>query len=227
MSGQPFAQLLWTDFPEAEQAAFHEWYNREHIADRVLRVPGFLQARRFGALQGSPAFATLYEVAERGVFDHPLYQAMRQQPDPTSSRFIPLFANTLRVMGTALVDAGVAEGPAMLLAGFDARPDADPRAWAAQRLPRLVAEPGMLRARLYRTDDALAEERLRLTRDTVRDRLRPPDRYPAWALVVEAMADAPIAAAAAALRPEVEAMSREIVGWAVGRQLFRLAPPRV
>lgn len=220
------AQLLWTDFPADEQAAFHEWYNREHIADRVLHVPGFIQARRFAALRGGPAFAAFYEVEHGDVFNHPHYQALRQKPDPTSSRFIPRFANTLRIMGSAVVDAGVAEGPAMLLAGFDEKPGADPAAWAGDRLPALVARPGMLRARLYRTDAALQEQRLALTRNTVRDALRPPDRYPTWALVLEGMADAAIAGIEADLRTEVEAQSRAIAGWAIGRQLFRLAAPR-
>ena len=39
--------------PDREKA-FNEWYNREHAPDRVLGIPGFIQVRRFVAVEGAP-----------------------------------------------------------------------------------------------------------------------------------------------------------------------------
>lgn len=39
--------IVWTDIPAEIEADFNEWYNREHLPDRVLRMPGFLRGRRY------------------------------------------------------------------------------------------------------------------------------------------------------------------------------------
>lgn len=38
------------------------WYQEEHI-DLLLKVPGFLQARRFRAIEGSPKYLAIYDLA--------------------------------------------------------------------------------------------------------------------------------------------------------------------
>ena len=50
----PTALLIWADIPAEHEAGFNEWYNPEHAPDRVLGIPGFIQARRFVALDGAP-----------------------------------------------------------------------------------------------------------------------------------------------------------------------------
>jgi hypothetical protein len=51
--------------PESEapgaEALLHQWYDEEHIADR-LAVPGFRSVRRFKAADGSPRFLALWDV---------------------------------------------------------------------------------------------------------------------------------------------------------------------
>jgi hypothetical protein len=54
--------IVWTDVPIAIEADFNDWYNREHLPDRILRMPGFLRGRRFVARSGTPKFLTLYDL---------------------------------------------------------------------------------------------------------------------------------------------------------------------
>jgi len=57
---QAGALAIWHDvLPEAE-AMVHHWYNREHHLDRVT-LPGFLSARRYIAITGTPKIFFLYE----------------------------------------------------------------------------------------------------------------------------------------------------------------------
>lgn len=75
--------------------AYNRWYNEVHIPD-VLRVPGFLSARRYAPVDGEGPFVAIYEIegddlqavfarlaeaAQRG--DLPLSDAMQMSPPPS------------------------------------------------------------------------------------------------------------------------------------------------
>ena len=51
--------MVWTDIPPDVEHDFNDWYNREHIRERV-DVPGFIRARRFAALSDTPKYLALY-----------------------------------------------------------------------------------------------------------------------------------------------------------------------
>ena len=40
--------MVWTDIFADVEHDFNDWYNREHVRERV-EVPGFIRARRFAA----------------------------------------------------------------------------------------------------------------------------------------------------------------------------------
>ena len=56
--------IVWTDVAAEIETDFNEWYNREHLPDRILRMPGFLRGRRYVAdaasmeTAGAPKFLT-------------------------------------------------------------------------------------------------------------------------------------------------------------------------
>ena len=57
--------LTFTEVPEAREEDFNEWYNREHLDERV-GMPGFRRARRYiavegGATDGTPKYFASYE----------------------------------------------------------------------------------------------------------------------------------------------------------------------
>src|SRR5437667_274194 len=56
--------MVWTDVPADKEAEFNQWYNEEHLKER-LAVPGFLSGARYEAVKGGPKHLALYE------FEHP------------------------------------------------------------------------------------------------------------------------------------------------------------
>lgn len=51
---------------------YNRWYEEEHLAER-LAIPGFLRARRYRAINGSPKYLALYEVTDPSVFSSEQY----------------------------------------------------------------------------------------------------------------------------------------------------------
>ena len=63
------------DFSTAHADEFHDWYDLEHIPER-LRVPGFINAERWiGAENPNVAVAT-YDLDSLGVLHSPPYEAI-------------------------------------------------------------------------------------------------------------------------------------------------------
>ena len=58
--------------PEHEED-FNRWYDEEHVPER-LGIPGFVRARRFRAIEGSPRYLALYELEGPEVLATETYQ---------------------------------------------------------------------------------------------------------------------------------------------------------
>ena len=58
--------LVWTDIPTDIETEFNDWYNREHLRERVA-VPGFVRGRRFAAISAAPKYLALYEAQSAEV----------------------------------------------------------------------------------------------------------------------------------------------------------------
>ena len=61
--------------PPALEEEFNEWYDTEHVPER-LRVPGLDTARRFVAVAGWPRYLALYDLDSPGVLDGAAYLAV-------------------------------------------------------------------------------------------------------------------------------------------------------
>ena len=72
---KPGLLLFMTDIDAAHETEFHRWYEEEHIRER-LAIPGFLTARRFQTLEGSPKYLAIYDLESPGVLHSPEYQLM-------------------------------------------------------------------------------------------------------------------------------------------------------
>ncbi|HTZ77499.1 MAG TPA: DUF4286 family protein [Stellaceae bacterium] len=59
---RPGLLLVMVDVDPEQEDELNRWYEEEHIPER-LSIPGFLRARRFVALEGSPKYLALYELA--------------------------------------------------------------------------------------------------------------------------------------------------------------------
>lgn len=65
--------LMTTDIDPANEADFNRWYEEEHLAERMA-IPGFINARRFRALEGGPKYLALYDLESPDVLQSSPYQ---------------------------------------------------------------------------------------------------------------------------------------------------------
>lgn len=193
----PASFLLWADFPPEQEDEFNEWYNREHVRDRVLGIPGFIQARRFVAVEGAPKYVALYDVNGPEVFQNDAYMAMRRSPDPNSRRYIPKFHNVIRFIGPALADAsavkGIAEGTWARVTAFKSKTPSidDGRAWT-ELAAAFVRRPGIMRARVFRAVPELLDSAVSNMRGSSREGMRGPDRYADLLVMIEGVTEAQV-----------------------------------
>ena len=83
---QPGVMIAMFDIPEALDDEFNAWYDEEHIPEKVGRVPGFLRARRYKALDGRPSYLAVYELEDISVVEDPTYLANYRSATNTTER---------------------------------------------------------------------------------------------------------------------------------------------
>jgi hypothetical protein len=65
--------LFMTDIDPAHELEFNRWYEEEHLAERIA-IPGFITARRFAAIEGSPKYLALYDLESPDVLQSAPYR---------------------------------------------------------------------------------------------------------------------------------------------------------
>ena len=153
------------DFSPVAEDEFHDWYDLEHIPER-LRVTGFLNAERWiGAENPKTAVAT-YDLDSPAVLHSPAYAAIGgDNASVWTKRVTSIAQRLLRFEGEQLVP-GDATAPAgaggLLVAAMNVDPAAEAEFndwYDAEHLPRLASVPGVLRARRYRSPEARPERK--------------------------------------------------------------------
>jgi hypothetical protein len=90
--------LFMTDIDPALEVEFNRWYEEEHLGERMA-IPGFITARRFQAIEGSPKYLAVYDLESPDVLQSAPY---RRTVGPGKSvwtkRMEPLFVNSRRVV---------------------------------------------------------------------------------------------------------------------------------
>ena len=80
------------DFSTAHEDEFHDWYDLEHVPER-LRVPGFLNAERWIDEENPKIHVATYDLENAGVLATPgLPRRRRRQPvglDQTGHWHVP------------------------------------------------------------------------------------------------------------------------------------------
>jgi hypothetical protein len=82
---------VWTDVAPEAEAEFNEWYNSEHIPER-LAVPGVLAAQRYQAVEGQPKYIALYELADVNVLRVTPISSLAKIRRPGARRCYRIFA---------------------------------------------------------------------------------------------------------------------------------------
>jgi hypothetical protein len=75
------------DADVSDEEDFNRWYDEEHIRDR-LECPGFISARRFEVVDGSPKYLTIYELESPESLESAEYRALFASPSERTKRMV-------------------------------------------------------------------------------------------------------------------------------------------
>jgi hypothetical protein len=153
------------DFSSAHADEFHDWYDLEHIPER-LRVPGFLNAERWIAEDNASLHVATYDLEKPAVLTSPPYRAISgDHRSPWTGRVTAMCRRIMRYEGEQLLPGDLTAAPgagALLVASMNIDPaaEAEFNEWYnAEHLPQLGTVPGVLAARRYRATDTGSERR--------------------------------------------------------------------
>ena len=216
----PLASVLmaWTDIDEAEEPAFNEWYNHEHMRDRVIGVPGFIRGRRYVAVSGEPKYLALYEAVAPEVYASDAYLGLIGSPDPKSHHFILNFRRPVRTIARVSATVGESEGATLALLPLRRGPDweAVSRRLVEDTMVSLVGRSGIVAAHLIERDDPTASS-------STRRHVRQGDRSLDAALLIES-ADPAMSLDALTARIDPDLPKDPSFASSLFRLLYRVAP---
>ena len=195
--------LTLTDVSARDERDYNEWYNREHIDERV-NLPGFHRARRYVAVRATPKYLATYECYTVADLGTPGYLHTLANQTPWSQAVMARFTHFKRLTLRIQVDQTHGVGGALATVRFVP----DPRRrkplvdWlSTQALPKLIARPGVLGA-------AVGENDLEVMHAPLQDKSmdHPREDESEWVALIEG---ADIAAVGAAARSLITQTSRK------------------
>jgi hypothetical protein len=128
------------DIDSSYEQEFNQWYDREHLAERVA-IDGFLEARRYVAVNGAPEYLGLYSTATFDVLDSDAYRTALANQTAWSLANIGRFKNMLRSVARITVSRGQGRGAALGLVRIRP-PEGD--AEGLREALRALLDPGMI-----------------------------------------------------------------------------------
>jgi hypothetical protein len=155
--------IVFNEVTASDERDFNEWYNREHIDERV-NLPGFRRARRYVAVRGSPRYLATYECDSVEDLAAPGYLALLANQTPWTQAVMARFTRFQRLTLRVQVDLTHGVGGAVAAVRFvpDPRERHALLAWLQDiALPRIIARPGMVGAAALENDLEVANAPLR------------------------------------------------------------------
>jgi hypothetical protein len=153
------------DFSTAHADEFNDWYDLEHVAER-LRVPGFLNAERWIAEDSPTTHVATYDLASPEVLATPAYKAVGGANQSVWTRRVTRMCRRIMRYEGEQLKPGEQTAPAGAGALLVASMTPDPAAEAEfndwydnEHLPNLCAVPGVLSGRRFRATDTESERR--------------------------------------------------------------------
>jgi hypothetical protein len=144
---------IWHDIAPEHTSDVLAWYNAEHHFER-LAVPGFLNVRRYHAVQGSPELFIRYETKDVGVLSSKPYLARLNNPTSWTLQSQPQFRNNSRTVCFRKSRLGNAEGGFAVTVRLEAREGGDDAGswdWNAAA-DMLMTKAGIVRVELWEAD---------------------------------------------------------------------------
>ena len=143
------------DIDASDEAEFNQWYDREHLLERVA-IHGFLEARRYVAHQGSPKYLCLYSTATFDVLDSPEYRTALMNPTDWSKKTLARFKNMIRAVARITVSRGAGRGAALGIVRLRPAGDTDKLRTALRNQLDPEKLDGILSMHLIESDPALS-----------------------------------------------------------------------
>ena len=137
-----------TQVAARDERDFNEWYNREHIDERV-NLPGFRRARRYVAVRATPKYVATYECDTVADLATPGYLRLLANQTPWTKSVMARFTHFQRLTLRIQVDQthGVGGGLAAVRFVPDPRRRKALVEWlSVQTFPKLIRRPGMIGA---------------------------------------------------------------------------------
>jgi hypothetical protein len=150
--------IVYNEVKPPHERDFNEWYNREHIDERV-NLPGFHRARRYVAVRASPKYLATYECDSVHDLARPGYLALLANQTPWTQAVMARFTHFHRLTLRVQIDKTHGEGGAITTVRFIPQPSMR-RAlvdWLTEvALPKAIARPGMVGAAVAENDLEIA-----------------------------------------------------------------------
>jgi hypothetical protein len=100
------------DIDAEHEREFNRWYDREHLAERVA-IDGFVEARRYVAVEAAPKYLGLYSTESFEVLDSDAYRTALANQTAWSMSNIGRFRNMLRSVARITASRGQGRGAAL------------------------------------------------------------------------------------------------------------------
>lgn len=183
--------VVFTESKPSHERDLNEWYNREHIDERI-GLPGFHRARRYVAVKGSPKYLATYECDSVSDLATPTYLDRLAHQTPWSDRVTGRFTRFNRL--TLVIKIDLTHGIGGLMTTVRFVPASGLRSalvqWLRETLEHAVARPGMLGAAVGENDVETANAPLR---EKSRDNPKAEDAE--WVVMLEGTDERALAAA--------------------------------
>ena len=136
--------------PPAMEEELNEWYDREHIPER-LAIDGFVSALRFVSAERPRRFLALYDLTSVGILQTPQYKAFAGANfTPWTKRIVSRAKFTrAETVQVAPGDAATASTPKLLVLRFSGVPEADAPRIAKGAKRCFDGKPGVGQLRVF------------------------------------------------------------------------------
>jgi hypothetical protein len=150
--------VVFTSVQSRHESDFNEWYNREHIDERV-NLTGFRRARRSVAVKGDPKYFATYECGTVANLARPGYLKLLANQTKWSQRVMQRFTKFQRLTLKIRADLAHGSGGAVTCVRFipDPKKTRALLAWLKRfGLPLAISEPGLVGGFAAENDLAVA-----------------------------------------------------------------------
>jgi hypothetical protein len=160
MSSEDCTGLMafWADIDDEYVQRYQQWHNCEHVPER-LSIPGFVEGRRYRALDNSPHFLMYYDTTDTKVLSSDAYMAALNKPTKWTGEALTHFRKPTRDIFSRIAMSAKHfpfAAPYLTSIRFDLA-DGGEEKYANQWLSSVASLEHVIRVRLYKADAAIAK----------------------------------------------------------------------